>query len=71
MRQIDSMTTADIQYNVQLPAFSFQSEGSSLTLGIKNFTDEEPPLLNNDGAYDPFTHDPRGRIWYARYLMSI
>ncbi len=68
---IDSHTTADAQYSVQLPAFSFQSEGSTLTLGVKNLTNEEPPLLNNDGAYDPFTHDPRGRIWYMRYLMSI
>ena len=68
---IDAFTTVDVQYNFQLPAFSFQSEGSTLTLGIKNVANEEPPLLNNDGAYDPFTHDPRGRIFYARYLLSI
>ena len=68
---IDSMTTVDIQYNFQLPAFSFQSEGSTVTLGMKNALNEEPPLLNNDGAFDPFTHDPRGRIFYARYNLRI
>ena len=68
---IDSMTTVDLQYNLQLPAFSFQTEGSTLTLGIKNAFDEDPPLVNVDGAFDYFTHDPRGRIFYMRYLLSI
>ncbi|MDP6375993.1 MAG: TonB-dependent receptor [Pseudomonadales bacterium] len=69
--EIDDWTTLDLQFTMQLPAFGFQSEGSSFTLGVKNATDEEPPLMNVDGAYDPFQHDPRGRIWYGRYTMAM
>jgi len=69
--KIDSMTTVDMQYNFEMPEFGFLSDGSVLTLGIKNVFNEEPPLVNVDGAFDPFTHDPRGRIFYARYLLSI
>jgi outer membrane receptor protein involved in Fe transport len=68
---IDSWTTADVQYTYQLPAFSIQGEGSSIMLGVKNLTNEKPPRLNNDGGYDPFTHDPRGRIFYARYTLAL
>jgi iron complex outermembrane recepter protein len=68
---IDSMTTVDLQYNLQLPALAFQQEGSSLTLGIKNALNEEPPKVNVDGGYDPFAHNPMGRIWYARYTLSL
>lgn len=69
---IDSMTTYDAQYTYQVPAlFGFQEEGSVLTLGIKNLTNEDPPVVNVDGAYDPFTHDPRGRMWYLKYKMVI
>ncbi len=69
--KIDSMTTLDLQYSYDLPELGFQSEGSAITLGIKNATDEDPPLVNTDGAFDPFTHDPRGRIYYLRYMLSI
>jgi len=24
-----------------------------------------------DGAFDPYTHDPRGRIVYMRYRMAM
>lgn len=69
--EIDSHTTVDVQYNLTLPAFGFQGEGSVLTLGAKNVTNEDPPFVNVDGAYDPFTHDPRGRIWYVRYTLGL
>jgi hypothetical protein len=68
---IDSMTTIDLQYNFALPELGFQSEGSSITLGIKNAANEVAPRENVDGGFDAFTHDPRGRIYYAKYLMSI
>ena len=69
---IDSWTTYDAQYTYQVPAlFGFQEEGSVLTLGVKNLTNEDPPFVNVDGAYDPFTHDPRGRLWYLKYKMVL
>ncbi len=39
--------------------------------GEKNLLNEEPPLVNVDGAYDYYTHDPRGRIYYARYQLRF
>ena len=68
---VDSMTTVDLQYSIQLPAMGFQSEGSSVTLGIKNAFDEEPPKSTRNGLFDPFTHDPRGRMFYASYKLSL
>ena len=68
---IDSMTTVDLQYRLELPAFIARQQGSLLTLGIKNLLNEEPPLVNVDGAYDYYTHDPRGRIFYARYQLRL
>jgi iron complex outermembrane receptor protein len=69
--EIDSFTTIDVQYNLALPALSFQNEGSVVTFGIKNLANEVPPLVNTDGAFDPFTHDPRGRIYYGRFTFSL
>ena len=68
---IDSFTTVDAQYSIQLPALSFQDEGSVFTVGAKNLFNEDPPLVNTDGGFDPFTHDPRGRIWYGRFTISL
>ena len=67
---IDSMTTVDLQYNLEIPAFSM-SEGGNMTLGIKNVGNEEPPIENVDGGYDYFTHDPIGRIYYARFTVAF
>ena len=69
--EIDSFTTVDLQYNFELPALSFQEEGSVLTFGVKNVGNEVPPRVNTDGGFDPFTHDPRGRIYYGRVTFGL
>lgn len=68
---IDSMTTVDLQYRLELPTLTARQKASHLTLGVKNLLNEGPPLVNVDGAYDYYTHDPRGRIFYARYRMQF
>lgn len=68
---IESMTTVDVQYSLALPVPGAESATSALTLGLKNAFNEEPPLVNVDGAYDYYTHDPRGRILYARYKVEL
>ena len=68
---IDSMTTVDAQYVVELPALFSSRLGSQLTLGARNLFNQEPPLVNVDGAFDYYTHDPRGRIIYLRYRMDF
>ncbi|MCY4095514.1 MAG: TonB-dependent receptor [Gammaproteobacteria bacterium] len=64
---IDGMTTVDAQYSVDLPEFL----GSELALGIKNLLNKDPPWVNVDGAYDYYTHDPTGRVYYARFRISL
>ena len=68
--KIESMTTADVQYT-----YSFGDRGlfsdSTITLGIQNFTDEEPPVIANVTAYDGTLHDGRGRIWFVRVGGSL
>lgn len=67
---IDSWTTADIQYTysfAELPFF----DASSISIGAKNLTNEEPPWVPYITSYDPVNHDPRGRIWYARISASL
>jgi hypothetical protein len=61
--ETDPMTTVDLQYNYQMPELGFQSEGTVITLGIKNAANKRPPLVNTDSAFDPFIRDPRGRMF--------
>ena len=68
---IRSMTTADLQYRLELPALIQRLATNQLTLGIKNLFNKSPPWVNVDGAYDYYTHDPRGRMLYLRYRLSI
>ena len=69
--EIDSFTTVDVQYNFQLPDVLFHGDGSQITIGAKNAGNKKAPLVNVDGAFDPYTHDPRGRIVYMRYRMAM
>ena len=69
--KVSSWTTVDLQYSYELPAFGFQSEGSRITVGGTNVFNKRPPRLNFDGLFDPFTHDARGAVWYARYTMQL
>ena len=69
---IDDYTVVDMQYTYMMPSFGFQADGSAVTVGVKNLTDEDPPSVNTDGGFDPFASaDPRGRIYYFRYRLNI
>jgi iron complex outermembrane recepter protein len=69
--KVDSWTTLDLQYSYDLPAWGLQSEGSRITIGGVNVTNKTPPKLNFDGGFDPFVHDARGAMWYARYTIQL
>ncbi|MDZ7668007.1 MAG: hypothetical protein U5Q16_00790 [Gammaproteobacteria bacterium] len=69
--RINSFTTVDVQYSYELPAWGIQQEGSRISIGGQNVFNRTPPKLNFDGGFDPFTHDSRGAIWYARYTMQM
>ena len=68
---IDSHTELDLQYSMHISKTGWLDGSSTFVLGIKNLTNEEPPVVNVDGGYDYFTHDPRGRIFYGRLTWSI
>ena len=64
-QRIDDWTTLDLQYTYAFDLFD--NSRASISLGVKNATDEEPPRVF-DGvnlSYDPKHHDPRGRVWYV------
>ncbi len=70
-RKISSFTTVDVQYSFELPAVGIQAEGSRIAIGGNNVFNRTPPRVNVDGLFDPFTHDPRGAMWYLRYTMNL
>jgi outer membrane receptor protein involved in Fe transport len=55
--EIDSQTTLDFYYNVELPW------RTSLSMSVVNVTDEDPPSAFFDTNYDPYTHNPFGRTF--------
>ena len=63
--RIDSFTTLDLQYRLELIGLLGPSADTALTAGILNITDEDPPYVNIGGGYDPRTADPRGRRAYV------
>jgi iron complex outermembrane receptor protein len=68
---IESWTSLDLQYNFQIGQWGGAVQDSVITIGLKNATNEEPPIVNVDGGYDYFTHDPRGRIVYGRFRVTL
>lgn len=63
--EIDSHTTFDAQYKLNVGDFFNQlGEGTTLTLGVINATDEDPPQVFTNGGFDSKVHDPRGRLFY-------
>ncbi|MEM7502774.1 MAG: TonB-dependent receptor [Pseudomonadota bacterium] len=57
---IDSQTTVDARYDYTLEEF-LGAEALTLTLGVTNVFDEDPPLIEARPLFDTEVHDPRGR----------
>jgi iron complex outermembrane receptor protein len=62
---VDSLLTWDIQF-VYLGI-----RNSTVTLGVKNLTNEDPPYANEPEGYDYATHDPRGRFLYGTFAYKF
>lgn len=64
---VDSWTTVDGQYS-----FGFFAR-SSLTIGVKNLFDKEPPSLGDQirPGYDNLVHDILQRTFYATYTQAF
>lgn len=58
LRNIDAQWTHDIHYNLDL------FDGNTrLALSVINVADEDPPQTSTDLNYDPYTHNPFGRMF--------
>jgi iron complex outermembrane receptor protein len=68
---IDSFGQVDIQYSVLLGSFLREDSATSLTVGLINAFDEDPPFVAIAGSYDPRTGDPRGRRAYVKLGLSF
>jgi iron complex outermembrane receptor protein len=66
-RPIDSQATVDAQYTLTLRA----QGAPTLSFGLINLFDEDPPRVATSGGYDSKVHDPRGRLWYAKAAFKF
>lgn len=69
-KDIKSMTTADVQYTYSFGEMAMLND-SSVSVGVKNLTDEEPPWVPVVNSFSPILHDPRGRVWFLRVAASM
>ena len=65
--EIDSFTTLDANVRWSLGELVREGSEASVTLGVANLFDEDPPYVNIAGSYDPRSSDPRGR----RVFLSL
>jgi len=69
--EVDSHTTFDAQFNVDLGNIFETKSNYVLTIGGINLTDENPPQVFTNAGFDSKVHDPRGRQIYARLAVQF
>ncbi|TNE67917.1 MAG: TonB-dependent receptor [Alphaproteobacteria bacterium] len=69
--KIDSMTTVDAQYSLNLGGLMDGMDGTSLQLGVINAFDKAPPYVATNGGFESKTHDPRGRSVYVKVTTTF
>ncbi|MBD3646530.1 MAG: TonB-dependent receptor, partial [Pseudomonadales bacterium] len=65
---IDSQSTFDVHYN-----YTFSTMNLRLFASVYNVSDEDPPFARLDLSYDPYTHNPYGRMFKvgAEYQIDM
>ena len=66
---IDAWLAVDLQYAITIPEGDAAS--TKIAIGVQNLLDADPPKVSVGLGYDVFTHDPRGRILYARLTQQM
>ena len=69
--EIDSFTTLDANLRWSLGQLIREGSEASITLGVANLFDEDPPLVDIAGSYDPRSADPRGRRVFLSLGLEI
>jgi len=67
---IDSNTTIDLRYDVQLDEF-IGGEGTIMSVGAVNVFDQLAPRLEDRPFFDTEVHDPRGRQLYVSIKQTF
>jgi outer membrane receptor protein involved in Fe transport len=62
---IEDHWTHDVHYNWDLPW------NARFAASVVNVADEDPPLAYLDLNYDPYTHDPIGRVFRVGYTQQL
>lgn len=62
---IDEQWTHNLHYSWDTPW------GSRFSASVINLTDEDPPLAYLDLSYDPYTHDPIGRVFRVGFSQQF
>ena len=65
LAKIDDQVTFDLHYNTTL------FEDFFVSLSVINLTDEDPPHTATDLNYDPYTHNPFGRMFKLGVRYSL
>jgi outer membrane receptor protein involved in Fe transport len=67
---IDGQFTLDLQYALRIA--EGKDSATTLKVGVNNLFDTDPPHVNTANlGYDTETHDPRGRLIYARLIQEL
>ena len=69
--KIDAYTAVDLQYSYYLDRLFETSEGTTLSVGILNAFDEDPPFAVGVQGFDSKVHDPRGQMIYIRARQNF
>ena len=71
-RQVEDHFTVDGRLTVGLGNFVSQlGENTSVSVGVINAFNEDPPQLFTNGGFDSKVHDPRGRLIYAGFNLDF
>ena len=69
--EIDSFTTLDANIRWSLGELLRKESEASITLGVANLLDRDPPHVDIAGSYDPRSSDPRGRRVFLSLGLEI
>ena len=69
--EIDSFTTLDANIRWSLGELLRAESEASITVGVANLFDRDPPHVDIAGSYDPRSSDPRGRRVFLSLGLEI
>jgi iron complex outermembrane recepter protein len=69
-KHIHAMMTTDLRYSYDFGEVSMLSD-ATVSVGVANVFNEDPPYVPYVQGFDPTQHDPLGRIWQISVSASM